>query len=229
MVSTGCGDGTCQSGETCNNCPSDCACPVGQVCAALAGAVYSCCARECASKVCGPDGCGGTCGPGCPQGQTCNNGACTPATAGLKVQYRTLFDPSPESIHLSLKLVNTGAINVPLSSVKLRYWFTLDSTPDPGQQFYCDFASIGCFSVAGAIATVSPARPGANRYVEIGFASGSLQAGSSSEFQGRFNNNDFSAFDQSNDYSYGTTSSAFTDWPTVTAYVSGLLVWGSEP
>ncbi|MBT9556692.1 MAG: hypothetical protein IV100_11720 [Myxococcales bacterium] len=34
------------------------------------------CEPKCAGKVCGDDGCGGTCGPACPAGKVCGDGAC---------------------------------------------------------------------------------------------------------------------------------------------------------
>jgi hypothetical protein len=44
------------------------------------------CVAQCSGKVCGPDGCGGQCGPGCATG-CCKDGACvagnTEATCGL--------------------------------------------------------------------------------------------------------------------------------------------------
>jgi hypothetical protein len=74
-----------------NDCPDfrNCVCNQAQ---------GQCCARNCAGKVCGPDGCGGLCGDNCPEGtvcsadgtaclctaQTCPNGCCTngPGQAG---------------------------------------------------------------------------------------------------------------------------------------------------
>jgi len=35
------------------------------------------CTPDCAGRTCGDDGCGGTCGPGCEQGQSCREGRCT--------------------------------------------------------------------------------------------------------------------------------------------------------
>src|SRR5262245_26528418 len=44
--------------------PVDDAAPVGDGCTPF-----------CSGRVCGPDGCGGTCGTGCPAGMTCNDSA----------------------------------------------------------------------------------------------------------------------------------------------------------
>jgi hypothetical protein len=72
---------------------------------------------------------------------------------------------------------------------------------------------------------------GADHYLEVGFTSGagSLAAGASTgDIQNRFNKTDWSTFNQANDYSYGTAT-AYADTTTVTVYVNGTLVWGTEP
>lgn len=43
-----------------------------------------------------------------------------------------------------------------------------------------------------------------------------------------FNKNDFSSFDQTNDYSYNS-STAFSTVTTVTVYLKGMLVYGTGP
>ncbi len=73
----GCGTGfTCSATGTCTCsgtvCGSAC-CSAGQVCNAGA-----CCTPNCAGRTCGPDGCGGSCPPGCGTGLTCSaTGTCT--------------------------------------------------------------------------------------------------------------------------------------------------------
>lgn len=62
-----CGNGTCDDDgiETCDTCPADCGCPVGQICE-----WGECCQPDCTGKQCGYDGCGGSCGE-CPEGSLC--------------------------------------------------------------------------------------------------------------------------------------------------------------
>jgi hypothetical protein len=36
-------------------------------------------------------------------------------------------------------------------------------------------------------------------------------------------------YDQTDDYSYAPSQPTFVDWPKITAYVRGMLVWGTEP
>ena len=62
-----CGDGVCGSGETEENCPEDCAVV---------------CTPNCEGKVCGDDGCGGSCGT-CSDNQMCKEGQCVAAYSEL--------------------------------------------------------------------------------------------------------------------------------------------------
>ncbi|RJO68582.1 MAG: hypothetical protein C4523_07500 [Myxococcales bacterium] len=75
----GCGTscGTCEANETCSvagvcECPNvvcnAACCAAGQVCHSDA-----CCTPDCTGKECGPDGCGGTCAPGCELPDVCND------------------------------------------------------------------------------------------------------------------------------------------------------------
>ncbi len=65
-----CGDDTCDPGESCASCPADCGCACGEGC--LVGV---CVRTACEGKVCGPDGCGGSCG-NCASGSSCQDGLC---------------------------------------------------------------------------------------------------------------------------------------------------------
>jgi len=65
-----CGDGTCDPDEDCGACPSDCACGCGEACLGT-----TCVFAACDGKVCGDDGCGGSCGK-CAAHHECQKGAC---------------------------------------------------------------------------------------------------------------------------------------------------------
>ncbi|MGB8981653.1 MAG: cellulose binding domain-containing protein, partial [Anaerolineales bacterium] len=112
------------------------------------------------------------------------------------------------------------------------YWFTREGTA--GQNFFCDWSAIsgGCSNLSGAFVALSPARTGANFYLEISFtsAAGSIAAGGQSgEIQARFAKADWSNYTETGDYSFDLTKTSFTDWDHVTLYRNGVLVWGIEP
>ena len=106
-------------------------------------------------------------------------------------------------------------------------------TPTPlPQAWVCDFAQVGCGNVIGRFVTVTPARTGADTYLELSFKTGlpALAAGASTgEIQDRFNRQDWSNYNQANDYSFDAAAAAYADSTKVTVYANGKLVWGTEP
>jgi len=147
------------------------------------------------------------------------------------VQYATGdTNATDNQVRPHFKIVNTGSSAVTLSTLTIRYWYTID-TVQP-QTAWCDFANLGCSNIVESFVTVSPARTGADTYLQVGFAggAGSLAAGTDTgEIQARFNKNDFSNYTETNDYSYDATKTAYADWSKVTLYQNGTLVWGTEP
>jgi hypothetical protein len=127
-----------------------------------------------------------------------------------------------------LVLVNTGSTPVSLSSVTVRYWFTRDGGSSTVNT-WCDYAFLGCGSITRTVVAVSPPRPNADTYVEVGFTGGTLGAGGSTgDIQLRVAKADWSAFNETNDYSRGTNT-AYADTNQLTVYVNGTRVWGAEP
>src|SRR4030095_1060611 len=154
-------------------------------------------------------------------------------SATLKLQYKAAdTNAGDNQIKPHFNIVNIGASAVPLSELKIRYWYTREGTV--GQNFFCDYSAInGCLKhVTGTFVQVSPARTGADFYLEVGFntAAGSVAAGGQSgEIQARFAKTDWSNYNETGDYSFDATKTAFTDWDHVTLYRNGALVWGTEP
>ncbi|WP_225850811.1 cellulose binding domain-containing protein [Streptomyces sp. HPF1205] len=147
----------------------------------------------------------------------------------LKVQYKNNdSSPTDNQIKPGLNLVNTGTSAVSLSTVTIRYWFTGDG----GSSFstYIDYAALGSSNITTKVVSTS-ARTGADHYLEVGFTSGagSLAAGKSTgDIQSRLNKSDWSNFNETNDYSYGTNTS-YADAPKITVYIGGTLAYGTEP
>ncbi|MCL6590508.1 MAG: cellulose binding domain-containing protein [Firmicutes bacterium] len=134
------------------------------------------------------------------------------------------------SISPSLQIVNNGTTNIRLSDVTIRYWYT-DDTNKP-QVLNCDYAAVGTANVAGAFTKLSSPVTGANTYCEISFnqSAGIIGAGANSgDIQLRIHADDYTNMDQSNDYSFNASASAYTVNPKITAYYKGALIFGSDP
>ena len=154
-----------------------------------------------------------------------------PGASSLKMQYREgNRQPGDNQLGPHYNLVNTGTTTVQLTEVKVRYWFTVDG--DRPLNFWCDYTPRGCGNLSTQFVTVSPARVGADRYLEIGFTAGmgTLTAGQSTgEIQTRVSKADWTNFTETNDHSYDQTKTSFADWDRITVYANGTLVWGVEP
>ncbi|MEU6242760.1 glycoside hydrolase family 6 protein [Streptomyces sp. NPDC047024] len=150
-------------------------------------------------------------------------------STGLKAQYKNNDSSATDNqIRPGLQLVNSGSGAVDLSKVTVRYWFTGDAA-SAGYQTWCDYAQIGCSAVRTAVTALPAARTGADQTLDVTFTSGSLAAGANTgDLQLRVAKADWSAFDETNDYSRGTGTS-YADAPKVTVYVGGTLAWGTEP
>lgn len=152
-----------------------------------------------------------------------------PVDESFELQYSNRgSDPTDNAITPGLKLLSTGNTDVDLRRITIRYWFTKDATSQSLLGF-CDYAQIGCGNVALRFGAVSPVRPGADSYLEVGFSGGTLEAGASTgEMHLRVHKADYSTFDERDDHSWATNST-FAVNPRITVYVDGALVSGTPP
>ncbi|MGN7760533.1 glycosyl hydrolase [Paenibacillus sp. 22594] len=136
---------------------------------------------------------------------------------------------STTGISPKFKVVNTGDSAIQLGDVKLRYYYTIDG--EDAQSFWCDWASIGGTNVTSKFVKLATPVAGADYVLEIGFTSsaGTLNPGQSAEIQARFSKNNWSNYNQADDYSFEASSSQFVNNEQVTGYMNGQLVWGIEP
>ncbi|MBN1699088.1 MAG: PT domain-containing protein, partial [Spirochaetales bacterium] len=146
----------------------------------------------------------------------------TPGGGGLAVQYQcgdtnaTNTEIKPHFI-----IVNLDTAAHPLSEMKIRYYYTLEGSGP--ETVYIDYAAVGLGNVTASFQT---------GYLEVGFTAeaGDLPASDNSgEIHVRFHKNDWTAYNEANDYSFDASKTAYTDWENVTLYFNGTLVWGYEP
>lgn len=151
----------------------------------------------------------------------------TQAVGELKIQYRYGDAANDTKIKPELKLVNTTTGSISLTNVKIRYWFTADDTAAP--TVFCDFATVGCANLSQTIFGLNPTRPNADKYLEIGFASGagSIAGGDNQSIKVRLQK--ATNYNDTNDYSFDAAKTAYADSTRITVYRAGTLVWGTEP
>jgi hypothetical protein len=171
------------------------------------------------SGAAGDTGAAGTTGAGGSR----DGGTDAPATS-LKVLYECRQNgASVLSAEFSIKVVNTGAAAIPLNSVNVRYWYTIDGTG--AQAGTCTSTAHPCTI---SFQSATPAKPTADQYAVISFGNGSLAPGADTgEIMIQFHGT--GAYNQGNDYSFLTTGANFLDAPRVTGHVMGKLVWGTAP
>lgn len=155
----------------------------------------------------------------------------TPTAPQLKLQYMTDRPRSTaDQLDPFFNIFNTGTVSVPLSELKIRYYFTRDEATT--LVYHCDWAKLGCGNITGRLVALSTPVNGANYYLEVGFRStcGSLAPGAQTgDIQLRVNRTDWRNMNQANDYSFDGTKTHFTDWTKVTLYRNGTLIWGTPP
>ncbi|MBI4909628.1 MAG: glycoside hydrolase family 9 protein [Acidobacteria bacterium] len=148
------------------------------------------------------------------------------ATQGLKILYRTGFtDATTNQSGVQFKIVNLGTTPVPLAELKVRYYFSLPNAKS--FNLWCDYSTIGCAGIAGRFVDTG----GGSYYLELTFSSENAVApgGDGGEVQLRFAQDDWSSFDQSDDYSFDASKRTYTEWDHMTIYRNGLPVWGVPP
>lgn len=136
---------------------------------------------------------------------------------------------STNGISPKFKVVNTGNSAIQLSDVKLRYYYTIDG--EEAQSFWSDWASIGSANITSKFVKLASPVAGADYVLKVGFtnSAGTLNAGQSAEIQARFSKNNWSNYNQANDYSFKASSTQFANHEQVTGYINGQLAWGIEP
>ncbi|MEK5492593.1 HYR domain-containing protein [Paenibacillus sp. FSL R7-0297] len=158
-------------------------------------------------------------------------------TQVFKVQsYNASRSSVSNTIFPRITFENTSSSTIQLSSIKLRYYYTIDG--EKSQSFYTDYSRVSGSSGSRTIQSYitgsfqkTASKTGSDYYLEIGFSSsaGSLKPGEEVEIQCRFWKTNYSNYTQTNDYSFNASATGYTDTNKITAYSSGNLIAGMEP
>ena len=149
------------------------------------------------------------------------------ATAPATLQYH-VGSAGSDMVEPWFKVTNTGSSALTLSTVKIRYYFTIDAASS--YQYACEWVQIGCANVTGTIGTLADPTPTADHYLEVGFSGGSLAPGASTgDMQLRMNAAGWSPVNQADDYSFNAAQTSYGPTQTITFSVGGTLVSGVAP
>lgn len=145
------------------------------------------------------------------------------ARAGAIVNYQTSHSVASDgTIQMKLHIINQSADDLPMASVKIRYWFTAEVTPALHQYY------TGPQAQQPMAAFVSD---GANSHTLLTFGGGVIKKGgdiNASEVQLEMTNNS-GKFDQADDFSWAPTSTTSKPNDKITLYLADKLIWGCEP
>jgi hypothetical protein len=159
-----------------------------------------------------------------------------PTSSGIEILTRTVAS-AESSIYFDLQLTNSGSAPLDLSLFTMKYWFTwdrADPTVMPALEGSCSYMlAVGggsCGAVSEYFEEVTPPRTEADYVFVMEFSSGAgtLGVGATTEIGPGINKSDLSMFDQTNDWSY-SSSTSFAPNLHVTAYENYQLVYGVEP
>jgi len=185
---------------------------------------------SCNPYVCGTNACKNTCtsNADCLSPNVCTGTTCG-APSNLKVQYHPRDTMTNDAwVMPDFNVVNNATTAVPLSELTIKYWFTIDTVQTLAA--FDDFSSVGMANTTMAFASAGKTTADTVFVVTFQPAAGNLAAngGKTNDIELRFGKTDFSALNETNDYSFAT-GTTFVDSPHITLYRNGTIVWGQEP
>jgi hypothetical protein len=152
------------------------------------------------------------------------------SVVSLKVYYQNLnSQPGRNTIRTSLSIQNDGNLPVSYKDIAVRYWFT--SEGNSPLKYYLDYAKLGSTSIKGEFTVLDPVRNKADHYLELRIDSTAgtfYPLSTTGEIKYRIAKTDWSAFDETNDYSY-QPAGTIAENTRITVYYKGQLVYGTEP
>jgi|LSQX01.2.fsa_nt_gb hypothetical protein len=146
----------------------------------------------------------------------------------LKIQHYSIDKQiDTQGINYTFTIVNNGTDTIDLRNVKVRYYFWEEN--NEALNFAIYYYGAGEESdVHGEFYDI-PEGYKANKYLEITFSNGIANPGDVIHVRGIFHYEDWSRFDQSDDYSFNPEAEEFVDWGKMTIYIQDKLIWGEEP
>ncbi|MFD2243793.1 cellulose binding domain-containing protein [Flectobacillus roseus] len=147
----------------------------------------------------------------------------------VKVYLDSKSNATSNTISSYLKIDNTGNTPLNYQDLKVRYWFTKEGNSP--LNFFLDYAKLGSSNVTSQLVPLTTTRAGADTYLELGISPnlGVFYPLSTTEnIQYRIAKSDWSAFNQSDDFSY-TTDSKMSLTNKISVYYQGQLIYGEEP
>lgn len=134
-----------------------------------------------------------------------------------------------KAIRWDFVIENIGNADIDFRNVKVRYYFK-DNYNNKDINFSVYFYSLGDekADVKGKIYNIKQS-DSLSKYVEVTFEKGSISPGESAWVFGAISKEDWTEFNQEDDWSFLQGISDFSYWDRMTVYVSDKLVWGIEP
>jgi endoglucanase len=140
------------------------------------------------------------------------------------------------NIGFVLQVVNDGPTPVNLDELELRYWYRpgpVGHASNVTQQVDIDYAAVGRTNLKAQIDPTDQRISGgglATLRLRFTDAAGTIKPYTSSgDIAVRIHRSDWSAYDQSGNFSFRSNTGSLTDWDHVGLYRSGQRLWGSEP
>lgn len=154
-----------------------------------------------------------------------------PTDVTLTIKNTGNLENSTNTITNSFQINHVGGEDLDLSKLMLRYYYTKEGISP--ETFYCDSAALIANKdpwyvsytgkVTGEYVSIDKEDSGANNYLEIKFnTTDKLMEGATLSIGTRTYKNDWSLYDQLNDYSYQKDEH-------ITIYYDGQLILGTEP
>lgn len=152
-----------------------------------------------------------------------------PSTVKLKVYAQNKnHNTNGNSISTHLYIANEGNTPVAYGDLAIRYWFTSEGSQNLNH--WVDYAKLGNGNIVGQF-TRNEGRDRADTYLQLTVkpTAGVLSPGATTgNIQYRIAKSDWSAFNETNDYSF-KAAAAFDTNSRITVYYRGQLISGIEP